>query len=60
MCLCSAGNEGGATLPRAKKYHRNAVKRVSCKQTPCFGLAARWSLFAIEIAPTDRRAGIYS
>ena len=41
MCSCSAGNEGGATLPKAKKYIRNAVKRVSRKQTPCFGLAAR-------------------
>ncbi len=41
MCSCSAGNEGGATLPTAKKYRRNAVKRVSCKQVPCFESAAR-------------------
>jgi len=41
MCSCRAGNEGGATLPKAKKYRRNAVKRVSWKQVPCFGSAAR-------------------
>ena len=40
MCLCSAGNEGGATLPKAKKYRQNAVKRVSWKQTAYFGSAA--------------------
>jgi hypothetical protein len=41
MGSCSVGNEGGATLPKAKKYRRNAVKRVSWMQAPCFGLAAR-------------------
>ncbi len=50
MCSCSAGNEGGATLPKAKKYRRNAVKRVSWKQTPYFGAAARRYLFTIGMA----------
>jgi hypothetical protein len=55
MGSCSAGDGGRTLSPLARQVARNAVKRVSWKQTACFGPAAskKYELFVNNVAEID-------